>query len=79
MKRERIVRMFAGTLILTSLALAHFHSQNWLWVTAFVGFNLLHSSFTNFCPLEMILRKLGMGREGGSCCTTDKPGNSCCS
>jgi hypothetical protein len=66
MKRERIVRMFAGTLILTSLALAHYHSQNWLWVTAFVGFNLLQSSITKFCPLEIVLKKLG---GGGSCCS----------
>jgi Protein of unknown function (DUF2892) len=66
MKRERIVRRFAGTLILTSLALAHYHSQNWLWVTAFVGFNLLQSSITKFCPLEIVLKKLGVG---GSCCS----------
>jgi hypothetical protein len=79
MKRERIVRRFAGTLILTSLTLAHYHSQNWLWVTAFVGFNLLQSSITKFCPLELILKKLGVGRDAGSCCVTDKPGNSCCS
>lgn len=66
MKRELIVRRFAGTLILTSLALAHYHSQNWLWVTAFVGFNLLQSSITKFCPLEIVLKKLGVG---GSCCS----------
>jgi len=51
---------------LTSLALAHYHSQNWLWVTAFVGFNLLQSSITKFCPLEIVLKKLG---GGGSCCS----------
>jgi hypothetical protein len=67
MKRERIIRMFAGTVILTSLALAHYHSPNWLWLTAFVGFNLLQSSFTNFCPLEIVLKKLGVGE--GSCCS----------
>jgi hypothetical protein len=65
MKLQLIIRRFAGTFILTSLVLAHYHSRNWLWVTAFVGFNLLQSSFTNFCPLEMVLRKLGVG---GSCC-----------
>ena len=58
---ERIIRRFAGTFILVSLLLAHFHSLNWLWLTAFVGFNLLQSSFTNFCPLELILRKIGVG------------------
>ncbi len=62
---EMIIRRFAGTFILASLALAHYHSRYWLWFTAFVGFNLLQSSFTNFCPLEIILRKLGVGQ---SCC-----------
>jgi len=48
---------------LASLVLAHYHSPYWLWFTAFVGFNLLQSSFSRFCPLEMILRKMGVGRE----------------
>lgn len=68
MKMETIIRRFAGTFILASLALAHYHHRNWLWFTAFVGFNLLQSSFTGFCPLEIILRKLGVGK--GSCCST---------
>lgn len=55
---ENMIRAFAGTFILASLALAHYHSPNWLWFTAFVGANLLQSSFTKFCPLEMILRKV---------------------
>jgi hypothetical protein len=65
MKLENIIRALAGTLILTSLALAHFVHPNWLWFTAFVGANLLQSAFTGFCPAETILRKLGVG---GSCC-----------
>jgi hypothetical protein len=48
--------------------LAHYHSPYWLWFTAFVGFNLLQSSFTNFCPLEMFLKKTGVGRDAGNCC-----------
>ena len=43
----------------------------WLWFAAFVGFNLFQSSFTNFCPLEMILKKLGVGRDAGSCCAPE--------
>lgn len=62
---EMIIRRFAGSFILISLILAHYHHPNWLWLTAFVGFNLLQSSFTQFCPLEIILRKFG---KGGSCC-----------
>jgi hypothetical protein len=68
MTLERYIRMFAGIFILASLLLAHYHSQNWLWFTAFVGFNLVQSSFTNFCPLEMVLKKLGVG---GACCAEE--------
>jgi hypothetical protein len=66
MKLENAIRALAGTFILVSLALAHYVSPNWLWFTAFVGANLLQSSFTGFCPAEMILKKLGVG---GSCCS----------
>ena len=77
MKIELIIRRFAGIVILASLALAHYHSLYWLWLTAFVGFNLFQSSFTKFCPLEIILKKLGVG---GSCgCDEKKSGSSCCS
>ena len=66
MKREQIIRMFAGTVILASLALAHYYSLNWLWLTAFVGLNLFQSAVTRFCPLEIALRKLGVGTDGNS-------------
>ena len=59
---ERYIRLFAGTFVLLSLLLAHLHHPNWLWFTAFVGFNLLQSSLTQFCPLEIVLRKLGVGK-----------------
>lgn len=67
MKMERIIRLFAGIMILGSLALSRLHSVNWLWLSAFVGFNLLQSSLTSFCPLEIILRKLGIGKAGDCC------------
>jgi hypothetical protein len=57
---ERAVLAFAGSVILLSLLLAHFVAPDWLWLTAFVGANLLQSSFTGFCPLAMVLRKLGL-------------------
>ena len=69
MKMEMIIRRFAGSFILASLVLAHYHSPYWLWFTAFVGFNLIQSTFTNFCPLEMILKKVGVG--GASCATKE--------
>jgi hypothetical protein len=58
--KERIVRAVAGTLVLTSLALAHFVNTHWLWLGVFVGANLLQSAFTRFCPLEIILGKCGI-------------------
>ena len=58
MKIENKIRAFAGTMILVSLVLAHYHSSLWLFLTAFVGANLLQSSFTNFCPLEIFLKKI---------------------
>ncbi|QIK37785.1 DUF2892 domain-containing protein [Caldichromatium japonicum] len=56
---ERIVLAVAGGFILISLLLAHFISPYWLWFTAFVGANLFQSAFTGFCPLALILKKLG--------------------
>ena len=60
MSIDRIVFAVAGSFILISLLLAHFHSENWLWFTAFVGANLLQSAFTGFCPMAMLLKKLGV-------------------
>jgi len=60
MSIDRIVFVFAGIVILASLLLAHVHSENWLWVTAFVGANLLQSAFTGFCPLAKILKLVGV-------------------
>lgn len=54
---NRIVRAVAGTFILLSVLLAVYVNPNWLWFTAFVGANLLQSSFTKWCLLEDILRK----------------------
>jgi hypothetical protein len=60
MSIDRIVLAVAGSFILISLLLAHYHSELWLWFTAFVGFNLLQSAFTGFCPMAIILKKLGV-------------------
>lgn len=57
---ERIVRGIAGSMVLISITLAHFTSENWLWLGVFVGVNLLQSSLTKFCPLALILRKAGV-------------------
>lgn len=68
MNTNRMVRMFAGIFILASLALGVpesplFVSRYFLWFTVFVGANLLQSSFTQFCPLEIMLKKAGV-RQG---------------
>lgn len=65
MTTDRMVRMFAGIFILISLGLGVpesplFLTKYFLWFTVFVGANLLQSSFTQFCPLEILLRKAGV-------------------
>ncbi|HPH23254.1 MAG TPA: DUF2892 domain-containing protein [Chitinophagaceae bacterium] len=58
--KERIVRVTAGTFIISSILLAQFVHPNWIWLAAFVGVNLFQSSITKFCPLETILKKVGV-------------------
>lgn len=65
MSIDRIVLGVAGAMILFSLLLSVIHSPYWLWFTAFVGANLLQSSFTGFCPMAIILKTVGV-----------KPGNA---
>ena len=57
---ERAVRLMAGVMVLLSLTLAHYFSIYWLWLTAFVGLNLLQSAFTNWCPAMAIFRAVGL-------------------
>ncbi len=57
---DRMVMAIAGSFILISVGLAVWHSLNWLWLTAFVGANLLQASFTGFCPMAILLKKLGV-------------------
>lgn len=56
---DMVIRRFAGVFVLLSVVLAWLVSPLWLFFTAFVGLNLLQSSFTRICPLENILGKLG--------------------
>lgn len=68
MSIERAIRILAGSMVLISVALAHWVDERWLFLGVFVGLNLIQSAITGFCPAEMILRKLGVGKEGASCC-----------
>ena len=61
MKREYIIRIVAGTLVLAGLALGYWFRPTFFLVPAFVGLNLLQSGFTRWCLLEDILRKLNIG------------------
>ncbi|MCW8807043.1 MAG: DUF2892 domain-containing protein [Rhodanobacter sp.] len=60
MNIDRIVFAFAGSMVLLSVALAHFVSPWWLLLTLFVGANLLQSAFSGFCPMAKILGWLGV-------------------
>ena len=60
MSIDRAVIAFAGTMILARLLLSQLHHPYWLWLTAFVGANLLQSAFTGFCPLALILKRAGL-------------------
>ena len=57
---ERAVRLMAGVMVLVSLALAHYVSHYWLWLTVFVGLNLFQSALTNWCPAMTIFRWMGL-------------------
>jgi len=59
MKIESFIRAMAGTVVLVSVALAHFVSPWWLLLTCFAGLNLLQSAFTGFCLPVIVLTKLG--------------------
>lgn len=59
MNIDRLVNAVAGSFILISLLLSQIHSPYWLWFTAFVGANLLQSSFTGFCPSALVFKVFG--------------------
>ena len=59
MTTHNLIRVLAGSMVLLGLALAHWVNPWWLLLPAFVGFNLIQSAFTGFCPPTLLLRKLG--------------------
>ncbi len=66
MTLENAVRAFAGIMVLVSVALTVWVSPYFVWLTLFIGANLLQSAFTGICPAAKLLRKLGF-----------QPGNAC--
>ena len=65
MSIDRIVMAFAGFVVLLSVGLTYYVHPNFVWLTVFVGANMFQASFTGFCPLATILKKMGA-----------KPGNA---
>ncbi|HEX7129642.1 MAG TPA: DUF2892 domain-containing protein [Rhodanobacteraceae bacterium] len=59
MNVDRMVMRIAGAMVVLGLALAYFFSPWWLLLSLFVGLNLFQASFTGFCPLARILRRIG--------------------
>lgn len=60
MSLDRAVMMFAGFMLLVSVALTHWVHPAWIWLTVFIGLNLLQASITGFCPAAMLFRRLGV-------------------
>ena len=60
MSLDRAVMLFAGCMILLSLALSQLHSPYWLLLTAVVGVQLVQSAFTGFCPAAILFKRLGL-------------------
>ena len=69
---ERGLRVMAGSVVLLSMALAHFVSLYWLWLAVLVSLNLLQSAFTNWCPAVAILRAMGLN--DADCTLVDRKG-----
>lgn len=63
MSLERAIMAFAGFMVLLSLVLTWFVHPWFVWLTVFVGANMLQSAFTGFCPAAMVMRKLGIKSE----------------
>ena len=60
MSMDRLILAIAGTFIIASIAMSHYHSPYWLFFTGFVGANMLQASFSGWCPMVMFLSKAGV-------------------
>jgi len=57
MSLEHAVEAFAGFMVLLSVVLTVFVHPLWVWLTVFVGANLMQQAFTGFCPAAIVLNK----------------------
>jgi hypothetical protein len=60
MNLDKFVFMFAGTMVLLSVFLTQWYHQNWVWLTVFIGFNMIQASLTGFCPVVFVMKKAGI-------------------
>jgi len=67
MTLDRALMAFAGTMTLLSVALTVWVSPHFVWLTVFVGANMVQSAFTGFCPAGKVLARLGFRAEGATC------------
>lgn len=65
MTLERTILLVVGVVVLGSLLLGIYHSQNWFWVTGLMGAHLIQASFTGMCPVVRILKKMGFTEKAG--------------
>ncbi len=65
---ERALLVFAGSMVLLSVVLTHYVHPNFVWLTVFVGVNMIQSAFTGFCPAVMVMKKLGLKTEAQQAC-----------
>ena len=66
---EKIIRGIVGFIVLLATVLAYFVDMRWLLLSGFIGIALFQSAFTNWCPMMIILEKLGYKKTGETCCT----------
>jgi len=60
MNLDKAVMLFAGFVVLTSLALAHWVHPAWMWLTVFAGANMVQASVTGFCPAALVFKRMGL-------------------
>ncbi len=60
---DKAIMIMGGSIVFASALLSKYHDPLWIWLTVFVGFNMVQSSFTGFCPPAMIMKKMGMKSE----------------
>jgi TRAP-type mannitol/chloroaromatic compound transport system permease large subunit len=64
---NKYFRVIVGVMVLLTVVLTYYISLDWLWFGVFIGVNMIQSSFTKWCLLEVVLQKLGIKKEGDSC------------